>query len=103
MRTGREIRLTEAAAGWWVARDVDAEVTSQGDTRKGALEHLDEAVTLADGEVGHEPTGEALRDRGIDPETACPAALNRARTRYLGESGAPNRHTRWPRVGLILL
>lgn len=68
MSTGREIRLTEDAEGWWVARDVDAEVTSQGETREAAQENLDEAVALAAGEIGHEPTDEELRDRGIDPE-----------------------------------
>lgn len=70
MSTGREIRLTEDDDGWWVARDIDAEVTSQGETREGALENLDEAVALAAGEIGHEPTDEELRELGIDPEAA---------------------------------
>lgn len=72
MSTGREIRLTEDEEGWWVARDVDAEVTSQGETREEALENLDEAVALAAGEIGHEPTDEELRDFGIDPEDNVP-------------------------------
>lgn len=67
MSTGRQIRLTENEDGWWTARDLDAEVTSQGPTREEALENLDEAVALATGEVGHEPTDEELRELGIDP------------------------------------
>lgn len=72
MSTGREIRLTEDEEGWWVARDVDAGVTSQGDTREKALKNLDEAVALAAGEIGHEPTDEELRALGIDPEDNVP-------------------------------
>jgi predicted RNase H-like HicB family nuclease len=70
MSTGREIRLTENPDGWWTARDLDAEVTSQGPTKEQALSNLEEAVKLAAGEIGHEPTDEELRELGIDPETA---------------------------------
>lgn len=67
MSTGRQIRLTQNEDGWWTARDLDAEVTSQGETRDEALDNLDEAVALAAGEIGHEPTDEELRELGIDP------------------------------------
>ncbi|WP_255148987.1 type II toxin-antitoxin system HicB family antitoxin [Halorarius halobius] len=67
MSTGREIRLTENDDGRWTARDIAAEVTSQGRTREEALTNLDEAVALAAGDIGHEPTDEELRDLGIDP------------------------------------
>lgn len=52
---------------WWVARDVETDVTSQGETRIEALENLDEAVAGYNGD-GHEPTDEELREIGIDPE-----------------------------------
>ena len=72
MSTGRQIRLTENEDGWWTARDLDAEVTSQGETRAEALANLDEAVALAAGEIGHEPADEELRELGIDPEENVP-------------------------------
>lgn len=62
----QEIRLTKED-DWWVARDVEMEVTSQGRTRTEALENLDEAVALHKGEIGREPTDEELRELGIDP------------------------------------
>lgn len=70
MSTGREIRLTENPDGWWTARDLEVEVTSQGETKEEALANLEEAVKLAAGEIGHEPTVEELREMGIDPEDA---------------------------------
>ena len=75
MSTGREIRLTEAEDGWWVARDVEAEVTSQGETREEALENLDEAVALAAGEISPDPIKDEaafLRDIGLDPDEVQP-------------------------------
>jgi predicted RNase H-like HicB family nuclease len=48
MNTGRTIRLTEEDK-WWVARDEEAGVTSQGRTRTEAIENLDEAVALYNG------------------------------------------------------
>ena len=42
----------------------------QGETRRAALESLDEAVALYHGEIGHEPTDEELRALGVDPEVA---------------------------------
>lgn len=62
----REIRLFESEE-WWVATDVDTGVTSQGETRKAALENLDEAVALHRGEIGRPPTDEELEALGIDP------------------------------------
>jgi hypothetical protein len=42
-------------------------VDRQGRSRTGALDNLDEAVALHDGEAGREPTDEELRELGIDP------------------------------------
>jgi len=55
-----EIRLWRED-GWWVAKDVETGVTTQGTSRAVALENLDEAVALHRGEIGHEPT----RTRGV--------------------------------------
>ena len=65
--TGQEIRLVESEE-WWVARDVETGVASQGKTREAALENLDEAVALHRGEIGRPPTDEELREMGIDPD-----------------------------------
>ena len=46
MSTGREIRLVEEDDGGWSAVDVETAVASQGETRREALENLDEAVEL---------------------------------------------------------
>jgi len=51
---------------WWVARDEETGVSSQGRTREAALDNLDEAVAGYHGE-GREPTDEELRELGIDP------------------------------------
>jgi len=61
-----EIRLWRED-DWWVAKDVETGVTTQGQSRAAALENLDEAVALHDGDVGTEPTEEELRELGIDP------------------------------------
>jgi predicted RNase H-like HicB family nuclease len=42
-------------------------ITTQGPSRDAALENLDEAVALHNGEIGREPTDEELRELGIDP------------------------------------
>ncbi len=68
--TGREIRLVENPDGQWTARDLDAEVTAQGETRAAALAALDDVVAALSGEAGHEPTDEELRELGVDPDTA---------------------------------
>lgn len=59
------ITLTESD-DWWIARDTETGVTSQGKTRQAALENLDEALAGYHGE-GEEPTDEDLREMGIDP------------------------------------
>ena len=62
----QEIRLVKSDE-WWVATDVETGVTSQGETRTEALDNLDEAVALHQGEIGRPPTDEELRELGIDP------------------------------------
>jgi hypothetical protein len=61
-----EIRLWRED-GWWIATDVETGVTTQGESRAAALENLDDAVALNDGERGRAPTDEQLRAAGIDP------------------------------------
>ncbi|MFC6613678.1 type II toxin-antitoxin system HicB family antitoxin [Halopenitus salinus] len=61
-----EIRLWQED-DWWIAKDVETGVTTQGESRDAALENLDEAVALHRGEIGHEPTDEELEELGIDP------------------------------------
>ncbi len=68
--TGREIRLVENPDGHWTARDLQADVSAQGETRAAALAALDDVVAALDGEAGHEPTDTELRELGVDPETA---------------------------------
>jgi predicted RNase H-like HicB family nuclease len=61
-----EIRLWREE-DWWIARDVETGVTTQGQSRADALDNLDEAVALHDGEAGCKPTDEELQEFGIDP------------------------------------
>lgn len=61
-----EIRLWQEN-NWWIAKDVETGVTTQGDSRTAALENFDDAVALYDGERGRAPTDEELRAAGIDP------------------------------------
>ncbi|MCX2819972.1 type II toxin-antitoxin system HicB family antitoxin [Haladaptatus sp. F3-133] len=68
----REIKLTQEG-DWWVAKDEEEGVASQGETRVEALENLDEAVALHKGEIGDpietwEEEKEVLEDLGIDPD-----------------------------------
>ncbi|SDX92684.1 type II toxin-antitoxin system HicB family antitoxin [Halopenitus persicus] len=63
MSTGREIHLSEADDGWWVAVDEGTGVASQGPTRQRALENLDDAVEL---------TERAQRDESAAPEPDAP-------------------------------
>lgn len=53
--------------GWWIAKDTETGVVSQGESRVDALNNLDEALSGYHGE-GHTPTDEELREAGIDPE-----------------------------------
>jgi predicted RNase H-like HicB family nuclease len=62
-----EIRLWRED-DWWIAKDVESGVTTQGESRADALENLDDAVALHNGERGREPTEDELREAGIDPE-----------------------------------
>jgi predicted RNase H-like HicB family nuclease len=69
MSTGREIRLLENDDGWWTAIDEATGVASQGETREAALEDLDEAVALHQGDGEPIEDEEAfLREVGVDPE-----------------------------------
>jgi predicted RNase H-like HicB family nuclease len=61
-----EIRLWQED-NWWIARDVEKGITTQGESRDAALENLADAVALHDGERGRVPTDEELRAAGIDP------------------------------------
>lgn len=61
-----EIRLWQEG-DWWIAKDVETGVTTQGESRATALENLDDAVALDDGQRGRAPTDEELRAAGIDP------------------------------------
>lgn len=64
----QEITLTLSEdEEWWVARDRETGVASQGRTREDALDNLDEAIAGYHGE-GNAPTVEELREMDIDPE-----------------------------------
>ena len=63
MSTGAEQTITLTDDGdWWIAKDTETGVASQGKTREGALSNLDEALAGYQGE-GREPTDEELRER----------------------------------------
>lgn len=62
-----EIRLWQED-DWWIAKDVDTGVTTQGESREEALDNLDDAVAVHTGKRGREPTDEELRSLGIDPQ-----------------------------------
>jgi len=47
MSTGCEIRLIEEDDGGWSAIDDETGIASQGETRREALDNLDEAVELS--------------------------------------------------------
>lgn len=67
MGTGVEPTITLTDEGeWWVARDTETGVTSQGRIREQALENLDEALAGYHG-AGEDPSDEQLRELGIDP------------------------------------
>ena len=61
-----EIRLWREEE-WWIAKDVDTGVTTQGETREMALANLDDAVQLYEDETGQPPTEAELEAMGIDP------------------------------------
>ena len=62
-----EIRLWREGDGW-IASHVDTGVTTQGESRTAALNNLDEALALHNGDLGQEPTDEELHDLGIESE-----------------------------------
>jgi len=66
----REIRLIKNPDGQWTARDLSVGVTAQGESQQVALENLDVVVSAVDGDGGHPPTDEEIRELGVDPETA---------------------------------
>jgi len=65
LQRGEDVKLTESDE-WWIARDIETGVTSQGQTRRRALENLDEALAGYRGE-GAAPSKKELRELGIDP------------------------------------
>lgn len=69
----RRIRLTERYDDRWEARDLDAEVSAVGDSRREALDQLDDVVAAGAGDGGRKPTAKELRAAGVDP------AVNRVR------------------------
>jgi len=66
----REIRLLKNPDGQWTARDLRVGVTAQGESRDAALDNLDAVVAAVEGDGGHSPTDEEIRDLGVDPERA---------------------------------
>lgn len=66
----QEIRLVKNPDGQWTARDIRVGVTAQGESRDAALDNLDAVVEAVDGDGGHPPTDDELRELGVDPETA---------------------------------
>jgi predicted RNase H-like HicB family nuclease len=68
MSTEIEPTITLTDEGdWWVARDTETGVTSQGKTRHEALDNLDEALAGYHGE-GEPPSDADLEELGIEPE-----------------------------------
>jgi len=69
MSTTRKITLIEEEEGGWSAIDEELGVASCGDTRQEALEMLDEAVALHQGEGEPIEDEDAfLEELGLDPE-----------------------------------
>lgn len=66
----RDIRLQRNPDGQWTARDLEHDLTAQGSSRDEALDALDAVVEAVDGDGGHAPTDEELRELGVAPETA---------------------------------
>ncbi|WP_299269080.1 type II toxin-antitoxin system HicB family antitoxin [Halorientalis sp.] len=65
----QEIRLIKKADDQWSAVDVETSVVTQGETRRQALEALDEAVVLYTDDDGTAIGDEVayLEDHGINP------------------------------------
>lgn len=60
-----EIRLWQED-DWWIAKDVETGVTTEGDSKKAVLEILDDAVALHNGERGCALTDKELGAAGIN-------------------------------------
>jgi predicted RNase H-like HicB family nuclease len=79
MGTGPEPTITLTKEDdWWVARDTETGVASQGPTREAALENLDEAVALHRDETREsidswDEERDALEALGIDPDEVADA------------------------------
>ncbi|WP_436911928.1 type II toxin-antitoxin system HicB family antitoxin [Halosimplex marinum] len=54
--------------GQWTARDLEWELTAQGSTVVQALNSLGRVIAAVQGEAGHTPTEEEIRDLGADPD-----------------------------------
>ncbi|WP_164932764.1 type II toxin-antitoxin system HicB family antitoxin [Halorubrum amylolyticum] len=72
--TGTTITLTRES-NWWVAKDEETDVVSQGKSRQEALENLDEALQGYHGK-GEAPSDTELREMGIDPERNTSGSLD---------------------------
>ena len=66
----RDIRLIRNPDGQWTARDIDADLSAQGETREDALAALDDVVEAVHGSGGHAPTDDELEELGVDPDVA---------------------------------
>lgn len=107
----------------WIATDLETGVTSQGSSRDVALENLDKALALHNGERGREPTKDDLRELGIDPAdntTAAPcqtvvstagpgsgsdqspASRRLSRTAPMGPFSSAVRKS-WPTISMVIL
>jgi len=65
-----EIRLVQNPDGKWTARHLQVEISAEGETPGGAVENLMAVVEAVEGDSGHKPTDDELRDLGIDPDVA---------------------------------
>jgi predicted RNase H-like HicB family nuclease len=67
MSVQRRITLTKEDE-WWIAREQELGLTTQGETRLEALESLDAVVAAVENDTGRPPTDAELRALGIDPD-----------------------------------
>jgi predicted RNase H-like HicB family nuclease len=72
--TGTILTLTREDE-WWVAKEEETGIVSQGKCRQEALENLDEALQGYHG-AGEPPSEDELRELGIDPEQNTFGALD---------------------------
>lgn len=71
---GTVITLTREGE-WWLAKEQETGVISQGKRRQEALENLDEALQGYHG-AGEPPSEDELRELGIDPEQNTSGSLD---------------------------